>query len=127
MHRAPSDKPPRRGGMVFAAISAVVVLGTGIGLGAHALSSSSSTPRPYTPAPVTARPFHHAPTSAATAPKPFPSQVIATTPGMTLWALAVKDCGSGYDWPALYKANRALIGPDPGMLAVGETLTIKCH
>lgn len=130
MHRAPSEKPPRRrSGLILAAVSVFAVVGTGVGMGWAALSSPDTGRTPYTPVPVTAKPFQpHPPTVMSPQPAlPHPTEVVATTTGMTLWGLAQQDCGSGQDWPALYKANRAVVGADPGFIAVGMKLTIKCH
>ncbi len=43
-------------------------------------------------------------------------------PGDTLSAVAAR---YGTDWRQLYAANRAVIGPDPGYLRVGQRLTVQ--
>lgn len=133
VHRAPRDREPRRlRGKILASGIGGLVLATGIGFGLSALSGPSpAAPQPYS---VTAKPFRSpiplnsvARPPAVAAQQVAPTQVVATAPGMTLWALAQQDCGTGYAWSALYAANRAVVGSDPGFLRVGEKLTIKCH
>jgi nucleoid-associated protein YgaU len=129
-HRAPTGRPPRPWGKIIGATIAGVVLLTGLGLGAANLSSPSpSAPQPYH---ASAQPFRSPlpPKPAARATRAVqvaPTEVVATAPGMTLWALAKADCGDGAAWTALYAANKAVVGADPGFLRVGEHLAIKCR
>lgn len=44
--------------------------------------------------------------------------------GDNLWRIAVKVYQNGYAWVKLYKANRKLIGMNPGKLFAGTTLTV---
>lgn len=43
--------------------------------------------------------------------------------GDSLWKIAQKQLGSGYRWSDIYQANQAAI-KDPGLIYVGQTLTI---
>ena len=45
-------------------------------------------------------------------------------PGDSLWSVALAHYGTGRDWGRIYTANRATIGPDPGMIRPGQVLTI---
>jgi nucleoid-associated protein YgaU len=47
-----------------------------------------------------------------------------TQPGDTLWSIAEQFYGDGSLWPAIYQANRDLIGDDPSYIQAGWTLTI---
>jgi nucleoid-associated protein YgaU len=44
-------------------------------------------------------------------------------PNDSLWSIAAWYYGSGASWPRIWAANRAVIGPDPGMIRPGEHLT----
>jgi nucleoid-associated protein YgaU len=57
-------------------------------------------------------------------PPPGPAQTHLTTPSDTLWDLAARFYGDGAQWPKIYEANKALIGPDPNRLTAGLTLII---
>jgi nucleoid-associated protein YgaU len=56
---------------------------------------------------------------------------VVVRPGDSLWALAERDLGSeatdrrvSETWPAIYRRNRGVIGPDPSLIRPGEVLTI---
>jgi nucleoid-associated protein YgaU len=70
---------------------------------------------PPGPLPVASR--QPAPHRAA-APLPY-----TVEPGDSLWTIAVWYYGSGASWPRIWAANRAVIGPDPGLIRPGEHLT----
>jgi len=46
-----------------------------------------------------------------------------TVAGDTLWGVAQRYCGSGFDWPALADANGIT---DPQKLEIGTVLTVVC-
>jgi LysM repeat protein len=80
------------------------------------LASDSVTATPASVADGPAR-------SRATAgPAPHPATWVVR-PGDTLSAIAAA-LGLPGGWPALYAANRPLIGPDPGLIHVGTVLTV---
>jgi hypothetical protein len=45
------------------------------------------------------------------------------TPGDTLYAIAERSYGNGYDWPAIYNANRTVIA-NPNLIYPDEKITI---
>ncbi len=45
-------------------------------------------------------------------------------PGDTLSAIALKFYGNAALWQEIYKANKKVIGKDPGLIKVGQVLTI---
>jgi nucleoid-associated protein YgaU len=60
-----------------------------------------------------------------------PAATVVVHPGDSLWSIAAASLPEGSRasdvaraWPVIYQANRALIGPDPGLLRPGEELTI---
>lgn len=79
------------------------------------------------------RTHHHA------HPRPEPSprreaRVCVVGDGDTLWALAAEALGPGADdaavaraWRALYRANRAAVGPDPDLIRPGQRLRVPDH
>lgn len=44
--------------------------------------------------------------------------------GENLWKIAVTEYKDGYKWVEIYRANKALIGTNPGIIRVGQKLTI---
>jgi nucleoid-associated protein YgaU len=46
-------------------------------------------------------------------------------PGDSLWSIASRYLGSGADWPAIYSANRGLIGANPNLIFAGVRLQVK--
>ncbi len=63
--------------------------------------------------------------SAAAAPGPAagPAARYVVQPGDTLSGIAARFAGRG-GWPALYAANRPLIGPDPDVIRAGTVLVL---
>lgn len=76
------------------------------------------------------------PTPSATptsAPTPAPTVAPSTAPGTknytvqkgdSLWKIAVKEYGNGYAWTRIYKANKKLIGQNPGRVFAGVQLVM---
>ena len=58
---------------------------------------------------------------APAAPQPTTHEVQR---GDTLWGIAETYYGNGHDWPRIYAANSAIIGPDPNRIEPGQVLTI---
>jgi hypothetical protein len=46
--------------------------------------------------------------------------------GDTLSGIARRYCGSLYDWPGIYAANRELIGGNPNAIVPGQVLVLHC-
>ncbi|HEX4018738.1 MAG TPA: hypothetical protein VHX15_18525 [Frankiaceae bacterium] len=91
--------------------------------------------KPPTPPSRAASPPSPAPTkqppTAQQPPTKQLAQMYRVRPGDTLWGLAVDRLPAGSsaqqitrDWQAWYLANRRQIGPDPGLVLVGENLVI---
>src|ERR1700760_1471554 len=78
-------------------------------------TSAHPAPRPATAALTS---FTVAPATKPPAPRSYVVQ-----PGDTLSAIAAR-FGVRGGWPALYAANRSVIGPDPGAISAGTRLTI---
>lgn len=81
-----------------------------------------TSPNPSPSATMTIPPAPPVPTD----PGPVPPATYAVAKGDTLWSVAVKHCGKGTDDGALYRANRAVIGPHPEAIRPGMTLRIAC-
>lgn len=45
--------------------------------------------------------------------------------GNCLWRIAESRCGTGFGWPAIYRANRGSIA-DPDLIYPGQQLAISC-
>lgn len=45
--------------------------------------------------------------------------------GDSLWAIASRFYGSGFQWQRLYQANIGVIGADPNLIYPGERLAIR--
>jgi len=52
------------------------------------------------------------------------SDTYTTVAGDHLWSIAVRAYGDGYAWVKIYEANKDLIGPNPGLLLKGVTLSL---
>jgi LysM repeat protein len=59
-----------------------------------------------------------------------PPGTVTVALGDSLWAIAARHLGSGatrrqiaHEWPRWYAANRAVIGPNPNLIRVGQALT----
>ncbi len=50
--------------------------------------------------------------------------VHTVSPGETLWSIARDRLGDSRGWPALYRSNARLIGPDPDVVRVGQRLRL---
>ena len=64
------------------------------------------------------------------AAQPIPAQTVTVRPGDSLWRIAARALPRGAttaaverSWHRWYGANRAVIGPDPGLLQPGQQLT----
>lgn len=62
---------------------------------------------------------------------PTPTRTVTVGQGDSLWAIAARHLGAGAtrqqiarEWPRWYAANRALIGPNPHLIRVGQVLTV---
>lgn len=44
--------------------------------------------------------------------------------GDTLWDISVRAYQDGYSWPQIYQANKELIGVNPGIIEIGQVLSI---
>ncbi|MCA0329845.1 MAG: LysM peptidoglycan-binding domain-containing protein [Actinobacteria bacterium] len=102
--------------------------------GAAALTAAATpaTAAPALPAPAATS----SPAAAADRPgavqrsaAPQPPEIHVVRPGECLWSIAADRLGPqasddeiAAEWPRWYRANRALIGPDPGLLLVGQRL-----
>jgi nucleoid-associated protein YgaU len=56
-------------------------------------------------------------------------RTVLVRPGDCLWSIAARDLGAGASdsavdarWRAIYAANHALVGPDPGLVEPGQRL-----
>ena len=49
---------------------------------------------------------------------------VRVAPGDTLWNIADRRLGAGASWPAIYRLNRDVIGPDPGVITPGQRLVL---
>jgi nucleoid-associated protein YgaU len=52
------------------------------------------------------------------------SDTYITVAGDYLWNIALKAYGDGFAWTKIYEANKEVIGPNPGMLYKGVTLSL---
>ncbi|MEP7166606.1 MAG: LysM peptidoglycan-binding domain-containing protein [Candidatus Woesebacteria bacterium] len=98
---------------------------------ASAVAKDTSTPTPLpvvtaTPA-VKPTPMAKATPAPATA-KPVPTQPASGTyvvkKGDSLWKIAVSQYNDGYKWVEIYRANKSLIGKNPGIIRTGQSLTL---
>lgn len=72
------------------------------------------------PTPKSNAPVAQAPTTSVT-PSGSVHTVVA---GENLWKIAVAEYKDGYKWVEIYKANKKLIGSNPGIIRVGQQLTL---
>lgn len=113
---------------VLAWIVLAAVVGGLLAGGGYALTSFLGSP-PGNPAYTSASPAPSANMTAPpvpTDPGPPPPVTYTVAKGDTLWSVAVKKCGKGTDDGALYRANRAVIGPHPAAISPGMTLRVSC-
>ena len=72
--------------------------------------------------------FDPAEESPTATPKSSPAapgqQVYTVQEGDTLYSIASEHLGTGSRWDELYQINKAIIGDDPGVLKVGQVLTL---
>jgi nucleoid-associated protein YgaU len=54
-------------------------------------------------------------------------RTITVQPGDCLWNLAKTHMGSGYDWTALYAANKGVVGANPDLIYPGQVLHIPAR
>lgn len=57
-------------------------------------------------------------------PAPSSTRTYVVQRGDSLSAIAKKHYGDGSKWPTIYAANKTVIGPNPNLIRVGQTLTI---
>lgn len=99
------------------------------------MAKETSTPAPAVASPVAATPVVTvAPTATPLAQSPAPTEKpAAVTPasgshtvvsGESLWSIAVAEYKDGYKWVEIYKANKELIGTNPGIILAGQQLTL---
>ena len=69
------------------------------------------------------------PTAPTPAPTPAPAGTVVVAPGDSLWAIAARHLdGAATDaeivasWPQWYRANAAVVGPDPNHIVPGQVL-----
>ncbi|WP_164860112.1 LysM peptidoglycan-binding domain-containing protein [Actinomyces wuliandei] len=101
-------------------------------------SATQEAPASTTPEPGPAEPTGPGPQEASTTPQEAPeppgqaprtSHTVA--PGESLWSVTAHSLPAGSTaedvaaaWPALYEANREVVGPDPAVVRPGTTLTL---
>ena len=92
-----------------------------------------------TPAPAVSRPVNSPSTATGLGPLgPAPQErslspfrTVTVMQGDSLWAIAARHLGHhatplqvAREWPRWYAANRAVIGPNPNLIRVGQVLTV---
>jgi len=93
----------------------------------------ADTTATMTPAPATTEPTAMpqatvapvatmAPASQGSLTPSNPSHTVAS--GENLWKIAVSEYGDGYKWVQIYKANKDLIGSNPGIIISGQKLNL---
>lgn len=128
--------------MTVGATSAGLVLAPVAGVGAFAAggvahaSGSAAAQGPSIPAPAwpTSAPDSAAPVAIHHPPPPKASAqagVVTVRPGDSLWRIAAarlvptaSDKAITAGWRRIYQANRAVIGPDPGLIRPGQHLHV---
>lgn len=82
------------------------------------------------PTPRVTKTYTPAPQPSRSVPAPTTRIVYASSktyivrPGDCLWTIALDHYGSGDAWTRIYAANRSLIGPNPDLIEVGQTLVL---
>lgn len=110
-------------GRVFGVRGLLAALaGTSTAFGTAAAASAAPVPAASAPHPL-AR-------AATPAPAAAPATYVVR-PGDSLWAIAARhlgpsatDAAIAAEWPRWYRANRAVIGADPGLIHVGTRLVV---
>jgi nucleoid-associated protein YgaU len=112
----------------FEAALGISIVATPVVATPAAAFADNGQPRPTWSAPSLDRPAAHTAPPAATAPA---TQTYVVRPGDCLWSIArdhltpaASDNDVALEWPRLYAANRARIGPDPNLVLPGERLTV---
>lgn len=54
-----------------------------------------------------------------------PADTYVVQPGDSLWAIAEKATGSGYNWVKIYEANKGVVGNNPDLIYPGQKLVLK--
>lgn len=89
---------------------------------------ASPTPSPTTRTTASASPRPTATTAPRTTATPAPVQPAVGSytvkTGDSLWKIAVDQYGDGYRWVEIYRANKELIGSNPGIIYAGQSLTL---
>lgn len=62
--------------------------------------------------------------SAVASPNGIAGDSYTTVAGDSLWTVAVRAYGDGYQWPKLYQENREKVGINPNVLEKGVALSI---
>lgn len=120
------------------ALGARGALAAGLGLGTAATTTLAAAPAIASPAsvPTAGRPAPPAPAVARGAVIAVPGPTAAPAVhvvrrGECLWTIAAAHLGPDATdaeiaraWPRWYRANRTVIGPDPGLLLVGTRLRV---
>lgn len=91
-----------------------------------ATTVASATPKATmaaTPAP-TATPVAKATPKPESTPSSSTATKYTVQAGDHLWKIAVAEYGSGFDWVKIYNANKELIGKNPGLIYVGQELSL---
>jgi LysM repeat protein len=88
-----------------------------------AVSSTATSVASSTRAVLTSASAPAAPEVTAARPAARPAATWTVRPGDTLSAIAAA-LGVRGGWPALYAANQAVIGPDPGLIRAGTVLSV---
>ena len=61
--------------------------------------------------------------TTGTVPSVLPGEYVVAA-GDSLWTIADKTYGSGYNWVDVYAANKQIVGSNPSVLLVGTKLTL---
>lgn len=95
------------------------------------LPAGEAAASPWTPATETPAPARTTGRGAAPVAPGDPPRIRVVEPGDSLWAIAAAELGDDATvarvaaaWPALYAANRDVIGVDPDLIHPGQRLTV---
>lgn len=98
---------------------------TGSSVGSRPATSVPSSLAPSSLAPQSLAPESLVPSDAS------PPATVTVRAGDSLWAITAgllpagsTDADVAAAWPRLYEANRAVVGPDPDLIRVGDVLTV---